>query len=152
MLAHVLLNYDVEMANVSVGISSIPDPTSAVMFRKRMPARGLWMPLYRRTLSQLLVGLCRSDMYVCILVSFRARSQYLNRCAAQEESASWKLESATRIEPYCAPTVTARSCQIIQFPESKFRRSNCHRDEKGRSNHRCSANRSQLCFPLSHAL
>ena len=47
MLAYVLLNYDVKMANVSVGISSIPDPTSEVMFRKRMPARGLWMPLYR---------------------------------------------------------------------------------------------------------
>ena len=50
MLAHVLLNYDVKMANVSVGISSIPDPTSEVMFRKWMPARGLWMPLYRDAL------------------------------------------------------------------------------------------------------
>ena len=33
MLAYVLLNYDVKMANVSV----VPDPTAEVMFRKRMP-------------------------------------------------------------------------------------------------------------------
>ena len=42
MLAHVLLNYDVKMANVDgcpselwFGLLSIPDPTAEVMFRKR---------------------------------------------------------------------------------------------------------------------
>ncbi len=40
MLAYVLLNYDVTMANVPselwFGLLSIPDPTAEVMFRKRM--------------------------------------------------------------------------------------------------------------------
>jgi hypothetical protein len=42
MLAYVLLNYDVKMANAGCppelwfGLLSIPDPTAEVMFRKRM--------------------------------------------------------------------------------------------------------------------
>lgn len=42
MLAHVLLNYDVKLPNNSgrpselwFGVSSIPDPTAELMFRKR---------------------------------------------------------------------------------------------------------------------
>ena len=42
MLAHVLLNYDIKMPNEGgrpselwLGLSSIPDPTAQLMFRKR---------------------------------------------------------------------------------------------------------------------
>jgi hypothetical protein len=43
MLAHILLNYDVQMANgggrpanLAFGLISMPDPAAQVMFRKRV--------------------------------------------------------------------------------------------------------------------
>ena len=98
MLAHVLLNYDVKMANdgerqseLWFGITSIPDPTTELMFRKR--AWRLWVcPTVSKTYVEMLpvyAGLSGRKRW-CIPVHVPSWLSF-NVWSALERSLQWHI-------------------------------------------------------------